>query len=245
MDPNNFEDPNNFGGPKNFGTLVSGFININNKNVDKYIINGAKLIQHNINKIIYIEYDFYNKYLKDIEYNKENTQFRFYNKDEIYLYKYINKINIDNIIRNKEKDTIEYMMIQCNKTEWLRLAIAENYYKTNNFVWIDFGIYHVLKEPFPSFNFKSWNKIRIAGGIYRGSNIYNSICWFFLGGIIGGDKDKLLFFADKVKEKCIDIINNNGILLWEINIWYLVYLQYPDLFDVYKADHNNSMIELY
>ena len=236
-------------------TIVSGFIsNCNNTNINKYIINGTKLILQNINKIIYIEEDLYNNYFKNIDYNKDNTQFRFYNKNDIYLYEYKDKININNISRNRDKDTIDYMFIQCNKTEWLRQAILENYYNTDNFLWIDFGIYHILSSDFSLFNIdnKKYDKIRIGGGIYIYSNlandpyIYNSICWFFLGGIIGGDKNKLIFFADKVKEKCIEIINTKGIILWEVNIWYLVYKDIDkDYFSIYAANHNESMIDLY
>ena len=42
---------------------------------------------------------------------------------------------------------------------------------------------------------------------------------------------------DKCKELC-----NKGILMWEVNIWYLIWKDYPDLFNPYYCDHNESII---
>ena len=33
--------------------------------------------------------------------------------------------------------------------------------------------------------------------------------------------------------------------MWEVNIWYLIYKEYPELISVYVADHNPSMIKMY
>jgi hypothetical protein len=38
---------------------------------------------------------------------------------------------------------------------------------------------------------------------------------------------------------------NYGMLVWEVNIWYMIFVDKPDLFDYYKSDHNASMLKLY
>ena len=48
-----------------------------------------------------------------------------------------------------------------------------------------------------------------------------------------------------MKHKCIDIMENNQTIFWEVNIWYLIYKEFPDLFLGYNADHNLSILENY
>ncbi len=76
-------------------------------------------------------------------------------------------------------------------------------------------------------------------------NIYKDIVWYFTGGIFGGNKESLIKFADLVKEKCIETIVNQKTIMWEVNIWYLVYKDHPELFSYYKCDHDDSLIENY
>ena len=76
-------------------------------------------------------------------------------------------------------------------------------------------------------------------------DIYKNVAWYFAGTVFGGDKTHLVSFADKTKEKCIEIITTKNTLMWEVNIWYLVYLDNKKLFDAYFCDHNDSTIDNY
>jgi hypothetical protein len=236
-------------------TIVSAFIsNVNsNRNIEDYINYGKRLCNVNVNKVIFIEQEIYNTYFINEIY--PNTIFIFTNKEEIYLYKY----NINNLEEFDKlytvsplKDTYEYIYIICNKTEWIRQAIEINPYNTDNFIWVDFGIYHVVNneelfnEVISNLANKSYDNIRIASGThYNLENIYTNVQWFFLGGIFGGNKRKLIEFADLMKEKCINIIEDKKTIMWEINVWFLIYLENSFLFDRYIANHNVSMIEYY
>jgi hypothetical protein len=96
---------------------------------------------------------------------------------------------------------------------------------------------------------KKYDKIRI-GHIWDLScdyniNIYKNICWYFAGGIFGGNKDYLLYFADEVKSKCEHIIDKYGTLMWEVNIWYKVYLENRDLFEPYLCNHDYTIMDNY
>ena len=233
-------------------TIVSGLItNINSyRSIEKYIEYGKKLCKININKIIFIEETIYNKYFKDETY--VSTTFIFTSKEKLYLYKYnfselinFNKLSTD----NPSKDTIEYMFIQNNKTEWIREAINNNLYNSSQFIWIDFGIYHMIndEELFNKYIYeiinKSYKNIRIASSNFNiASSIYTNIHWLFLGSIFGGNSKKLLEFADLTKQKCIETIEKEKTIMWEINIWYLIYLENCELFDPYIANHNKSIL---
>ena len=237
-------------------TIVTALLtNINNhRSIDKYIEYGKKLINIPEQKIIYIEKDVYNMYYKDINESDNYTIFRFIEKKDIYLYDYYDQITNFNILTdNPVKNTIDYMFVQCSKTEWVKNAIEENPYNSEQFIWVDFGIYHMINndELFAQYMHhicnSKYDNIRIASGYFDGNEdfIYRRIIWFFLGSVFGGHKDKLLLFADLMKEKCLTIINNEKTIFWEINIWYLIYKEYSHLFSTYIADHNINILMNY
>ena len=153
------------------------------------------------------------------------------------------------------KDTMEYMFIQCNKTEWVKKAIEINHFNTDQFVWIDFAINHViaseekLHEYVLNLQNKSYTNVRI-GSIWNINHIYNidiykTIAWYFAGGVFGGDKEHLLLFAEKMQKECIKIITENQTIMWEVNIWYIIYKENIYLFDCYNCNHNDTIISHY
>jgi len=265
-------------------TIISGFLtDINNdKNIDTYINYGKKILEINdIPKIIFIEKNTYDTYF--INHTYSQCEFIFFEKKDMYYYRYLddlekyNSINPIQNLPNPNKNTIKYFMVQCYKTEWMKIAINKNCFSTNQFVWLDFGIYHIFEKNQETFNLiihslisKKYDKIRIANGYllndflqkdkvnmindelcyffedyFINRNIYDDVIWFFLGGIFGGSSDILLIFADKMKEKCLYQIQNKNRLTWEVNLWYSIYYDNPELFDCFLAEHNSTMIENY
>ena len=275
--------------------FISALItNINNnihKNVESYIDYGKKMLNLNISQITFIEKKIFYEYFK--EYNNEisnffeyspklvleyiilnNKIFVFFEKEDIYLYQFKNSItnfvlDTDNI----NKDTMEYMFVQCHKSEWVKMAI--NLFKSFtllgirnldldldylHFLWIDFGIYHMIKDDLIfnneitklakrySNNCIQENKIRIASCwnidscLPNNYDIYKKIVWYFAGSIFGGRHKELIVFADKMKDKCIQIISEKKTIMWEVNIWYLVYLENKTFFNNYLCNHNSSII---
>jgi len=71
------------------------------------------------------------------------------------------------------------------------------------------------------------------------------VAWFFAGSIVGGNSETLLKFADIMKEFCMNIIKEKNHIMWEVNIWYLIYKEYPEIFDFYPCDHNASILQNY
>jgi hypothetical protein len=244
-------------------TIVSAFINNNVKSVrsmDEYVELGIPLLKSNIPKVIFVDEIVYEKIKK---YENDNTKIILYDKSESYLYQYINnehlsKYSLYTIMDGSVPyDTIEYHFIQCNKTEWVKKAIDANSFNTDNFVWLDFGIRHVWQggdehfiKTVESIGSKNYNdKIRIASiwdvNITFRFFIFTHVLWYFAGGVFGGNAKSLLAFSQKMRDKCVEIILKENTIMWEVNIWYLIYKENPDMFLCYYGSHDNTIIENY
>lgn len=245
-------------------TIVSAFMaNVTapkyletNENYKKYTEHFIPLLQANVNKVIFIDITVADKYKS---YENHNTRIVPFVKESNYLYDHMHKITDFHLsTNNNEKDTIEFMLTICHKTEWMKQAIQLNYFQTEKFTWIDFGIGHVFKnrcsaeeivEKINSLQYKHYENVRI-GGIWNinyqfTGNIYKNVAWYFAGGVFGGSGEALIRFADLMKEKCIDIITNKNTIMWEVNIWYLIWSENRDLFNIYTCDHDNRIIDNY
>jgi len=243
-------------------TLVSAFMaNITsneylktNDNYKKYTEHYIPLLQANINKIIFIDETIIDSYKC---YENHNTKIVPFVKESSYLYEHIHALkNFQPISNNLDKDTIQFMFTQCHKTEWIKLAIEMSDDETNQFIWVDFGIKHIFKCSDEEFIQKierlkecNYDAVRIAS-IWNiefdyNKNIYRDICWYFGGGVFGGNRTCLLEFAKAMKLLCLEIMNTKQTIMWEVNIWYLIYQQNRDLFMMYECNHNFSMIDNY
>ena len=239
-------------------TIVSCFLANSNsrqdRKVDKYVELGKKLLNVKTPKIIFMD----DSIINSIEHNKEDTLLIPFNKNDIYLYEHIDNINDFYVFTDfPGKDTLEYMLLICNKTEIMKKAVELNAFKTEQFVWVDFGINHIFNCSTEEFEKKiihltnqEYYNVRIGSILdpmtrpFKG-DIYRQVAWYFAGGIFGGLAESLIQFADLVKEKCFQTIFDKGTLMWEVNIWYMAYLENPELFDPYLCDHNETLITNY
>ena len=240
-------------------TLVSAFIsNVNgryNDTLTLYYNFGKLLLKSNSPKIIFVDEPMFD--LIGDEYDKSNTVIIKIISTDIYLYDY--NSNLSNFVvnsTNHSKDTKEFMFTICNKTEWIKEAILLNYFGTTDFIWVDFGIRHVFKcsdeefiEKLNKLKYKTYNGVRI-GSIWNLDMIYNidiykDIMWYFAGGVFGGNANFLLRFSELMKDKCVDIITKSNTIMWEVNIWYLIYIETKEIFDIYNCNHDNTIIDNY
>lgn len=241
-------------------TIVTAFLtrinNIEFRNYETYIEYGKKILQTNTPCVCFLEKDIYEKYFLSSLKEYPQTYFFMFERDENYLYEYRDQVTkYDLHTNNPTKDTVDYMFLQCHKTEFLRRVAVINPFQTSNFTWIDFGIYHMiknddqLKQGIEHVARKQYSKIRVASCVSPDdpchTDIYRFVVWFFAGSIIGGHRNALLEYADIMKEKCISIIREKQHIMWEINIWYLLYQDHKHLFDAYYANHDFSILENY
>ena len=166
--------------------------------------------------------------------------------------------------QHPEKDTLDYMFVQCHKTEWVAKAIEHdkasgNWSESNIYVWLDFGIRHMFRSDI-AFEVELYRMrdrclalsdtqktLVYAAGCWNPNcvyyqDIYRQIHWVFAGSVFAGNTDALLEFAQRTKEKCLSIITQKRRLMWEVNVWYLVFLDKRNLFSFYRADHNASIL---
>jgi hypothetical protein len=237
-------------------TFVSCFIKdvntIKYRNTDKYLELGKLLINCDIPKVIFMNQSLIDsiKY-----YNRENTIFIPFEKEDLFFYKYKNDITDFSLnTGNIDKDTLDYMLLMNNKTEFIQSAIKLNPFYTDQFIWVDFGLKYIMNvsddvymKYISNLIHKSYENIRISSGldprIYNNNtDIYKNVEWYFAGGVFGGSSQKLLLFADKCREKVKEVIQEKKSLMWEVNIWYLVFLENKELFDIYTCRFDNSML---
>jgi len=175
---------------------------------------------------------------------------------------------------NPGKDTIEYMMVQCQKSEWMAIAsqLLQNKRgeRSGNdrteYVWIDFGAFHMFQgkiDVFQSDLYKMRSRINRRllqsdadvsrlifarcwdpNHVYYG-DIYKDVNWLFAGSVFGGGSISINQFALRVREKCFQVLREKNTLMWEINIWVLIYRECPELFALYPSDHSEILFRGY
>ena len=172
---------------------------------------------------------------------------------------------------NPTKDTLEYMMVQCQKSEWMAIAAQLSNQKGSDstlfkeHVWVDFGIFHMFHGKIDVFqlelytmcgrihqrlsNFGESKRLTFArcwdpAHIYHG-NIYKDVNWLFAGSVFGGSAALINDFAFRMREKCLQIMRERNTLMWEINIWTLIYREAEHLFTLYPSDHSEIIFRRY
>ena len=234
-------------------TIVTAFISGINKgrSVDKYITLGKKMLSMNTPCVCFIEKHIYDSYIQPTLYPQ--THFVMFEKLDNYLYNYIDKVTDFKV---EDHHCLEYMFLQCHKTEFVRQAISLDPFKTSNYVWVDFGIGHMMSDDelttgITHISKRMYNDLRIGNAdnipLDKTFNVdlYRQVVFYFLGSIFGGHKSSLIEFADRMKKKCIDIIETKHHLMWEVNVWYLLYKDNPDIFNPYKANHDYRILHNY
>ena len=243
-------------------TIVSAFMaNINyraDRSYDTYLMLAKQLLRVAINKVIFIDQSVLHHFT---EFANENTTIIPFLKEANYLYEYKDKLPEFKLnTKNPDKDSLEYMFTMCYKTEFVRKAIQLNNYNASQFIWLDLGIKHIMNISEEEFAKKVLRlqyleyplHVRIASAAawnpdynYVEYNLYKDICWYFAGGIFGGNINSLLEFADLTKETILKIMNEKKTLMWEINVWKLIYNTEKLKFLWYPCGHDNFMIDNY
>jgi hypothetical protein len=242
-------------------TIVTAFMtNVNRvkfRSYQKYIELGKKLLMQPIPTVCFLERSIYFDYFDQEKHLYPETYFVFFEKKDNYMFHYESQLTKYFVYTdNPEKDTPGYMFVQCHKTEWVKRAIEIDPFSTNDFVWVDFGIYHMMDDDALGFAMKleeisrkQYPGVRIASCVnpdeQNQHDIYHLISWFFAGSIFGGNKQKLLQFAEMMKDFCLNLMNTKQHIMWEINIWYLLYKEHSELFLPYPCNHDLSILGHY
>ena len=241
-------------------TIVTAFVthinNIEFRSAEKYIELGKKLLSQPIPTVCFLEKHIYEDYFSGKEFLFPDTKFIMFERSDNYLMEHESQMTEFRVESdNPSKDTIGYMFTQCHKTEWVRMAIEANPFRTTDFIWVDFGIFHMIREDEMAFALylenmsrKKYSAVRIASCVDPNldcADIFHRISWVFAGSVFGGPADKLAEFAARMKAFCLETISTRRHLMWEINVWYLLHKQWPGMFEPYKANHDISILDQY
>lgn len=272
--------------------FVSGINRRGDRDLSKYIAFGLELMAVEIPITVFIEHSVFEEYVRHKLHipvdnaiqtffyqpldNQQEPQyysylvaghirFVFFEKTDLFLWQHKSLATAFSLnTGNPTKDTLEYMMVQCQKSEWLVIAEAlsrqcefEGIGK-KEYVWIDFGVFHMFKGKIDAFQielYKMRNRVNRRVLQYGEStrvlfarcwdpnhsffgDIYRDVNWTFAGSVFGGGSAAVLRFAKLMRDKCFCILNERNTLMWEINIWLLIYREHPDLFGMYPSDHS-------
>lgn len=225
-------------------TFVSAFLLSDsvNRTFADYLINFEKLARSEISILLFLD--------EKLKGSPEEIALQKFSNITIPEYITINKgwIPTDPIlpsVRNVKKDTINYFAIQLMKLELL--AKATSYCQTSHLAWIDFGIFHMIKNvPLAYERLRVLEKISstnsekiIAPGCsaYVSTNLWDQICWRFCGSFLFGPRENFQKAYQRQMEIVFSFLPR---LTWEINYW----AQMEDYFEIYPSNHDDNIINI-
>lgn len=227
----------------------------NIKRIDRYFELGNFILSLEYPLIIYTEEKLKEKILslRPKEYH-DITTIKVIPLEKIYYYKNVEKIKLlqqgGYVIKNRSltKDTPLYISLVNNKFWFMEESINENIYKSDRFLWMDFGINHVAEYPE---SIRRWfrnmpEKIRclecnlnLDNDNYR--EYFTEIHHNTAGGIISGTCDNMLKYVKLCQVQAVKILEDNWYQLEEA-IMGMVTRDNPELFDNFYGSFNNYII---
>lgn len=152
------------------------------------------------------------------------------------------------------KDTPEYIVTQYNKFYFVEKAITSNFYNTTHFLYCDFGINHIAKNPFDILNLKL-NDTQITQMCINPfieylpdreslKNFFQYIYHHTSGGLFSGHMDTMLTYCTLFSECINNIFIENWFQLDEA-VMTIVQRENPHLFQFYYGDYDGIITNLF
>jgi len=196
--------------------------------------------------------------VKEILNNSKRTQpFKVISKElnQLYLYKYYDQLKQSQCHSNPISSTTpEYAIITISKS-FLMQEIAElNPFKTQNFAWIDFGIYHGLnlftqnrKDPIKAFAQNIKNKlvfnlmnIKSKAEVLNRSTYYKTNFGLVSAQMMAGNKAELIKFNQKLDQE-IQASLKVGYYGLDEQYWGALVSQAPNDYDYVFGDYGSPL----
>lgn len=236
-------------------TYVSSFYKLDERKYrtpDDYLNHFLYIVNTGVRIHLFLQPSLYDKYISFIgeRNNVYITQLEF---EDLPIYKQLEGIELPlPAHRFEEKDTRNFMILMNSKTEFIKRAIENNVYNTRRFAWIDFGIKKVIIDPSTFDVLVTIDKAELSDNclimpsIQEQNNIhlcgFDNVCWRFAGGFFLGDSTSLLNFHRLYETYFHQLIIDNNILTWEVNIWALFENKGLLMPTVYYANHDDSIL---
>ena len=159
-------------------------------------------------------------------------------------------------VRLVEKDTFEYLTLMNTKSEFVDRAARANIFNTPQFAWIDFNIFHVIKNNDLSIaNLKKIAQCRLAKDINilfpgcwsagtKCDELWKAINWRFCGTFHIGTREGVIDMQERIKYNLANMLYLQDGLTWEVNIW--AHLEHTTNWKPswYASNHNDKLFEI-
>jgi hypothetical protein len=161
------------------------------------------------------------------------------------------------VCRHPEKDSIDYMVLQICKTEFVAAALdLEKYRSMNRLAWFDFSLARLfppndclLSRLDARFCTNLPGRITLPGcwdvyHIIDDKDLFQRVCWRFCGGFFCGDRQAIAHFYKAVTTSLLPFVEaSHGVLAWEVNVWaWMEKHGHQTLFQWYPGDHNDTIL---
>lgn len=228
-------------------TVVTAFIRVNNaskKHKYDYVACAKKTLSLPNPMVIYISEDLYE------EVKKLRTELGFIEKTKIIIlavtdfYMYDQKERLDKCCsKNKSPyNNSLYIMAVNSRYSYLEKAIRNNYFCTDYYAWVDFGLNHIVNmDVIRPLTYNDPLHVKIAW-IARKNLTYNHKC--LGGGIYVAHRDIMNILC-----RLHDIEFRYNLALGHCvnddKTLFFIFLKYPELFDIYCSGYNCLYEKLY
>ena len=237
-------------------TIVTGFIQLNEKKIQKYerqtydyITSSIDTLKMNINMVIYVT-----KEIVEHVYNIRK-QFNLLNKTKVieinineFMYFY-DKLNIveENVNNNDHNySSAKKILTVVSRYNYLKDSIENNYFKSKYFAWIDFGAGHIVNIPNDIiFNDNFENKVKI-GWIARYNKNKNMFTYNYkslAGGFFIGKKE-IMTELIKLHKYYFELLMNYGYTINDDKLLFFIFENNPFLFKTYFTDYKHIIEKL-
>jgi hypothetical protein len=247
-------------------TIITAFYNIreleenhiSNRKLEEFLELAKNFIlQLPYPLVIYIDTttqsDFIYEFIKKHRAYPEKTLIIRESFKDTYFYKDIERIaelQKTYIIYNGilEHETPNYIVLNNNKFWWLEQTIAKNPFSSERFLWMDFSINHVAKNPETIHTWFSTipEKIKqmcinplVEIGDYQ--DIFHNIHHHYAGGLFSGSADYLLRYIDAFKKTIKKIYDENWYQIDEA-VMTIVHNENPEWFEDFYGDYSGIIM---
>ena len=237
-------------------TIVSCFVNLNdelNKTVEWYFEKGKFLFELDANIYFFTDkgsYDQLYKLRSDLGF-KDKTQMIACPLSSFPLYIHKKKIienRKGNPLYSNSRNTTDYFILVSSKLEMMKISIDENYFHSDHFIWIDFGINgqkHTKKGMIEKMLPNIRDKFSCCYIHYRHPSFIKNYSEFYkfghcgiAGGVLSGNKDHIIKVYELFQQKFIEIVEK-GYGHAEEQILVEIEGDHPELFEIYNGDYSS------
>jgi hypothetical protein len=234
-------------------TIVTGYIKLNEKKIQKYarqtyeyLDSCIDTLKINVNMVIYVSEELY-----DFVYNKRK-EFGFLNKTKVvkvdiekHMYFY-DKLNV--VEENVKKNHVNYssakkILSVVSRYNYLKDTIENNYFNTKYVAWLDFGASHIVSIPENIvFNDNFGDKIRI-GWIARYRQGHFDYNYKVLSGGFYIGKNNTMLELIRLHNCYFDLLLKYGYTINDDKLLFFIFEANPFLFSTYFTDYKHIIIK--